>query len=974
MSQETPESSVIYEEPIDIPIEDDDEDDDVDEEDVKAESLTSTDKQQNHIPAEDNVDYDNDNDNDNDTNTKKMDPPTISRSVTATPIDQSLSTKHPRDSEREDNDDNDNQENENENEDELPSSSGANTPKASTPPLTPTPTTASTNKKLKSKEEAYKKYPKMDPKKVPPGKKVPLHLLEKRRLGRIKAAEEFAKKLKEAGIEKVESVTVPPTGLFQPLNLINQKNYSSIYLKNDDQIFCLRDDKSLKNTSPNQTSTATPDNIVESVATGINNKSTGDQLNLNDPTKTIIIHTGSHSLKIGKALDENPIIVPNCVAIPKQEYEGMTRNINTKDSIPTPPENNIFDSIAQSDEFNDLKLEIETNFKERMKYYKRRIQPNSCEQVKSFNKISKPEILPISNDPQRIQWINESTNKRYYGSNAERCTDLHFKTRKPFSNNGSFNIASTDYISLQDLLSDVTNLIEHSLTSSPFDLKPSQFKEHKVVLIIPDSFGKSHVELFITLLLTHLKFQAVAIIQESLATCYGAGNSVPTCVVNLGASQTTVACVDEGTVLENSMVSLNYGGNDITNIFATFLLQNDFPYHNWNLNSIEGWKLAEELKEKYITFQDMDVTVQLFNFIKRLPGMDTIEKYDFKVFDDVMLAPLTLFFPKILKLMKEQQPQNRNKFLQSQLPDSRDIYTTKINDWRSITQEECLESKLFSYIDNELELLKRTLEVPILLENFQNNSPDNKNDKLNYTPLDVAIIQSIMNASTNIDMSKMSSFYSNILVVGGGSKIPALDFILTDRINIWRPRLLSLTSFPNFYKELSKDIKDLQNHYLKLISTATAATTQTTATATTNNNTTNSTSNSTPAITQVPSGTNISNNLNSTKIDNTPGAETNEVEEAVNKLKREMDDKINELLKEKLEEYLETVEKAQNGNDHYLPVSVVPAPRDIDPALILWKGASVLAQLKIIEELYMTNADWDVHGSRILQYKSIFPY
>ena len=120
--------------------------------------------------------------------------------------------------------------------------------------------------------------------------------------------------------------------------------------------------------------------------------------------------------------------------------------------------------------------------------------------------------------------------------------DDKFVIRKPFKG-GSFNVKSPYYKSLAELISDVTNLLEHALNSETLNVKPTKFSQYKVVLVIPDIFKKSHVETFIRVLLTELQFQAVAIIQESLATCYGAGISTSTCVVNIGCLLYTSRCV-----------------------------------------------------------------------------------------------------------------------------------------------------------------------------------------------------------------------------------------------------------------------------------------------------------------------------------------------------------------------------------------------------------------------------------------------
>lgn len=837
MSQDTSEKSVVYEEPIDIPLE---EDDDEDEEDDEVEEH---DQEHDSVKEEDDEEDDENN----------LHAAEISRSATATPIGQ---RNHVEDEEDEDYNDED----------------------------------------AKSQERA-KKHPRLDPAKAPPGKKVPLHLLEKRRLGRIKAAEEFAKKLKQIGIEKIESTTLPATGLFQPVLLINQKNYSSDYLKKDEQIFALRERKTLRNNTQTSSINNTPDVIdIKNTNTEVPDyiAATDEDIDLSDANTTLVIHPGSRHLRIGFAKDEVPLVVPSCVAIPKTELNDEFQEAPLK--------------REQPEEFEELKSTIQHSFRERMRYYKRKVPFNAHEQVVSYNKNSKPQMIEDQNDPGAINWIKKSS-KRYYGSEALKCSKETFRIRCPFTKGGSFNVSSPDYASLQDLINDVISLLEHALSAEGLNLERAQFSQYKVVLVIPDLFHKSHVETFIRFLLTEMQFQAVAIIQESLAGCYGAGQSSSTCVVNIGATHTSIACIDEGTVLENSLVSLDYGGDDLTKLFALFLLQSEFPYQDWDINSSHGWILAEELKKKYTTFQDANVAVQLYNFIKRVPDQQS-EQYEFKVFDEVSLAPLALFYPEIISYLHSKSSQHSgNSNVESQLPASRDIFTNTVNDWRSLSQSECLDGDLYSGNNNNQLIMSKLLDLQTSFDDFQSKPPMEADSRKNYTPLEKAIIQSITNASTPIDVAKMSSFYSNILVVGGGSKIPALDFILTDRINIWRPRLLSLTSFPNFYKKLAKQAKDIKT-----------------------------------------------------------AGKTGESEEEDQSSK-----KINEMISAELQAYWDSIE-AQNGSEHLLPVNVLPPPRDMDAAELAWKGACVLAQIKLVEELYLTSTDWDIHGSRILQYKCLFTY
>lgn len=876
MSQEAAaESGPVYEEPIDIPLKEEDDDDD-EEEDGEESHMPPTTQEKLRAEAEAHEDADEDEDMD-------TMPANASRSGTSTPLANANAGGAGAGAGGAGGDE-DEMEDEELEEEEGDEQHG----------------------RKRDAQGKFRKYPKLDPAKAPPGKKVPLHLLEKRRLGRIKAAEEFAKKLKKIGIEKVESNTLPPTGLFQPMILINQKNYSSDYLKKDEQVFALRDRKVLRNANPSEGNNGNNNNNTTSNTAEANEAVGEEDIDLSDANTTLVIHPGSNSLKVGFAKDEAPFVIPACVAIPKSELINQVPMDEENDGQPAY-------SRYQPAEFEEIKSEMQHSFRERMRFYKRKVQPNAHEQVVNYNRVSEPELIEDKNDYNHVNWIT-NPDRHYYGADALKCSKEHFVIRHPIVKGGCFNIGSPDYRSLQDLMGDFSELLEHVLSSSRFQLKRSQFALYKVVLVIPDLFEKAHVETMIRWLITEMHFQAVAIIQESLATCYGAGISTSTCVVNIGATQTRIACVDEGMVLQDSCITLDYGSDDITRLFALFLLQSEFPYQDWDIESAHGWCLAEELKKNFTTFQDANVTVQLYNFIKRIPGQQS-EKFDFKVFDEVILAPLSLFYPQIIaQLRSELKPVPTNEKLKSELPISRDIFTDNLDDWRSLSQAECLDNQLYCGNQDEFQKLCKTLDFSSGLDELHAENQLEPNLRENYTPLEKAIVQSITNACLSLDISKMSTFYSNILLCGGGSNIPALDFILTDRINIWRPRLLSQTSFPELYKKLSKQIKDIKN----------------------------------PA-------------KNSEGKSNGPQEE------------EQLKEKIREVIRGEFERYNEHVE-SQNNADHILPVSVLPSPRELDPSMLIWKGASVLAQIKLVEELYLTGADWDMHGSRILQYKCIFTY
>jgi actin-related protein 8 len=56
-------------------------------------------------------------------------------------------------------------------------------------------------------------------------------------------------------------------------------------------------------------------------------------------------------------------------------------------------------------------------------------------------------------------------------------------------------------------------------------------------------------------------------------------------------------------------------------------------------------------------------------------------------------------------------------------------------------------------------------------------------------------------------------------------------------------------------------------------------------------------------------------------------------------------------------------------------VTVIPPPRDMDPGVLVWKGASVYARLKTAErEAFMTRREWDLYSVRGIPLRLTFVF
>lgn len=157
-------------------------------------------------------------------------------------------------------------------------------------------------------------------------------------------------------------------------------------------------------------------------------------------------------------------------------------------------------------------------------------------------------------------------------------------------------------------------------------------QEYSVILVIPDASSHSYLRAFSNLLLAKMGFKQLSLQQETLGATFGAGLSAA-CVVDVGASRTSIACVEDGTVISDTRCdtfaasplrsryqevdrlllrlfsayrqSLAYGGNDLTRWLGELLKRSEFPYAELNLQDAMDLKLLQGLKEKVTTLNDV---------------------------------------------------------------------------------------------------------------------------------------------------------------------------------------------------------------------------------------------------------------------------------------------------------------------------------------------------------------------------------
>ncbi|RIA87494.1 hypothetical protein C1645_777233 [Glomus cerebriforme] len=574
-------------------------------------------------------------------------------------------------------------------------------------------------------------------------------------------------------------------------------------------------------------------------------------------SKVLVIHPGSKYLRIGRASEAFPSVVPHVIARRmrnKKENEGQQdeekKEIKveheTEDIYPINDEikreneseeiketrlddedakeaetcsNSAGSSVTTEDDdedeenFKQVVGEIKKELKEKMKASKRRPVANAQSQVHSFNKAAHPEIIADHNDPYKTDWTVVDEDVEYYvGEKALRLPDSadSFKVFYPIQH-GEFN--TRDYDSMKAIVGDLETIWTESIREK-LEISRRNFKNYSVILVIPDVYNRLYVLEMITMLLRYMEFRRVFIAQESVCVSFGAGISVA-CIVDIGAQTSTVTCVEDGMCIPDSRVCLHYGSDDITNFFIRLLRRSKFPYSEMDLNRVYDWLLAEEMKEKFCTLDEANLTIQLNEFYVRAPNKPTL-KYQIKTYDDAIIAPMLLFYPHIINFNKK-----RNEFPQKFVSYTIDDITEGAITNNGIQPGLVMQKPKLSVATQAATQIRTSFPSPSpqprdspgsttplrvdnnivptpspvptsLLPTTQPASPSVSSstatriqnvpllDSISTLPLDEAIIQSINIAATE---ERAKKFYSSILVVGGGGLIPGINKMLEERLS-----------------------------------------------------------------------------------------------------------------------------------------------------------------------------------------------
>ncbi|KAL6718346.1 Actin-like protein arp8 [Lecanora helva] len=648
--------------------------------------------------------------------------------------------------------------------------------------------------------------------------------------------------LREEGLERTDNNMDLTT--WPQVNMINQKNYYTEYLKRDDQILPLR---LLQEERRNRMTTKAKDRDRELAgATAAELTPVGADIDMDDDavmedgtepltgqdalgSKVIVIHPGSQNLRIGLASDALPKTVPMVIArrwkMSESEENGgepSPKRRRTDDGNELEPEKMFGEDF--SSQYSKMCAELKVH----MRANKRRVLPNSKELIVNYNKRAPPETISEHNDPLRIDWTEIPTNPKEVqdyltGKEALRIPEKSNPRYKLFwpLQRGWFN--ESQYSQKKNIFDDFSTIVEEAIKSQLNLRRKRDWTQYGCVFVVPDLYERRYISQILEMLIRDLGFGKVCFIQESLAATFGAGYSI-SCIVDVGAQKTSICCVEEGMCLEQSRINLKFGGADVTDTFIRMMLYDHFPYQEINLNRRYDFLLAEELKLKFCTMNESDISPQLFEFHLRASGQDT-RKYTFKTYDEVILAPQGYFQPSIFD--NSEKLKGRRKLIDR----SYDIYEGGTNDPTSSAQSEVIlmiSPSVSSTIEGNsdtangqipatqgkpgsslLRKLNDSDRMPISAtgtpapedddtpalggENGAATSASSAQDNvLPIIPLDEAILTSIR-YGTKGDERKTRDFLMSIMVTGGGAQIPGFNNFLEEKLKAARPQYKEIT-------------------------------------------------------------------------------------------------------------------------------------------------------------------------------------
>lgn len=194
-----------------------------------------------------------------------------------------------------------------------------------------------------------------------------------------------------------------------------------------------------------------------------------------------------------------------------------------------------------------------------------------------------------------------------------------------------------------------------------------------LVLIVPDIFVKSQLKMILNLLFKKFNFKNIITHLESVLTSFGSALQ-NCCVVDVGATKTTVCCIEDGQIIKESLIRKLYGGDDITRLLLNMLVLNAknrnqfFPIKEFYLNqTYYTMRVIEKLKEEEVELPNIDkpssqIKSKLAKLWYHRLGKETCV-FSISMIEESVIPSLLIFYPEVLNCLINFNKENIKKKL-----------------------------------------------------------------------------------------------------------------------------------------------------------------------------------------------------------------------------------------------------------------------------------------------------------------------
>uniref|UniRef100_A0A8D3BW21 Actin-related protein 8 n=1 Tax=Scophthalmus maximus TaxID=52904 RepID=A0A8D3BW21_SCOMX len=510
----------------------------------------------------------------------------------------------------------------------------------------------------------------------------------------------------------------------------------------------------------------------------------------------VVIHPGSRTLRIGRATDTLPVMIPHVIAR-RHKQSGQPRY---EDALLLREGLNKPESKEQRQ--NGLKMVDQAIWSKKMSNGVRRT-PVSAEQARAYNCQIRPAVLDSGS---RVKWTNTThqpphlVGEEALNVNPSDSYNIHWPIVR-----GQLNVHPGPGGSLTAVLSDLEAIWSHVLQKH-LEIPLKDLKYYRCILLVPDIYNRQHIKEVVNMLLLNMGFSAIIVHQESVSATFGSGLS-SACVVDVGDQKTSLCCVEDGVSHRNSRLCLAYGGSDVTRTLFWLLQRAGFPYRDCQLGSRLDCQLLQQLKETFCHLNQDISGLQDHEFQTRFPESPAL-LYQVRLGDEKLQAPMGLFYPTTFGIVGQkmsslqyrsqgdaEDPHDEHYLLATQ--SKQDQSSKSAGDRKGISRPGgALDGEMSSQgggMQGEMELGPAQGELLMgagdidepLSAHLSRKTAIMNQFESKALGLDKAILHSIDCCASDETKRKM---YSSILVVGGGLMFPgAQEFLLHRIINKMPP-------------------------------------------------------------------------------------------------------------------------------------------------------------------------------------------